>query len=276
MLSKTPSIFHYSLLDFSLLTLIIIVFFLAPFNISYQVLSFYSDTDTNLVGVGHTFFFFSFFCFLFSFLAFLKNSSNSVNLEPNPDKPHFLKTTSIMIYPLVSSENQSWRTLITPQILKNHKIQPSSLNLMMKRPIFCFHSQNPETQIKNPPKGATLVTTPTQVLQRKTGEKKRRDFEGIKRDNNESQSLVGSREMLVLCGFGYWVQGFRCFPWLALNFHMTHSLNLSPSILQLVQNSGNLPMVAKPLYGILSDAFSINGARRIPYISIGGWVSNLS
>ncbi|EXB95958.1 hypothetical protein L484_014474 [Morus notabilis] len=60
-----------------------------------------------------------------------------------------------------------------------------------------------------------------------------------------------------------------CFPWLALNFHMTHSLNLSPSILQLVQNSGNLPMVAKPLYGILSDAFSINGARRIPYISIG-------
>ncbi|XP_062108980.1 probable folate-biopterin transporter 9, chloroplastic isoform X2 [Humulus lupulus] len=28
-------------------------------------------------------------------------------------------------------------------------------------------------------------------------------------------------------------------------------------------------MVAKPLYGILSDAFYINGARRIPYISIG-------
>ncbi|KAA0049201.1 putative folate-biopterin transporter 9 [Cucumis melo var. makuwa] len=75
--------------------------------------------------------------------------------------------------------------------------------------------------------------------------------------------------MLLLCGLGYWVQGFRCFPWLALNFHMAHYLNLHPSLLQLVQNSGNLPMVAKPLYGILSDALYIGGARRVPYISIG-------
>ncbi|GAB4851370.1 hypothetical protein Ancab_030772 [Ancistrocladus abbreviatus] len=45
---------------------------------------------------------------------------------------------------------------------------------------------------------------------------------------------------------------------------------LEPSVLQLVQNSGNLPMVAKPLYGILSDALYIGGAHRIPYVSIGG------
>ncbi|GAB4851347.1 hypothetical protein Ancab_030742 [Ancistrocladus abbreviatus] len=76
--------------------------------------------------------------------------------------------------------------------------------------------------------------------------------------------------MLLLCGFGYWVQGFRCFPWLALNFHMAHNLDFQPSVLQLVQNSGNLPMVAKPLYGILSDALYIGGAHRIPYVSIGG------
>ncbi|KAK6914189.1 Biopterin transporter family [Dillenia turbinata] len=82
-------------------------------------------------------------------------------------------------------------------------------------------------------------------------------------------SQVGSGQMLVLGGFAYWVQGFRCSPWLALNFHMAHNLNLHPSTLQLVQNSGNLPMVAKPLYGILSDALYIGGAHRIPYISIG-------
>ena len=84
---------------------------------------------------------------------------------------------------------------------------------------------------------------------------------------------MGSNQMLLLCGLGYWVQGFRCFPWLALNFHMAHYLNLHPSLLQLVQNSGNLPMVAKPLYGILSDALYIGGARRVPYISIGGMLS---
>lgn len=80
---------------------------------------------------------------------------------------------------------------------------------------------------------------------------------------------LGSQQMMILCGFGYWVQGFRCFPWLALNFHMAHNLNLYPSTLQLVQNFSNLPMVAKPLYGILSDALYIGGAHRIPYISIG-------
>ncbi|CAL8990166.1 unnamed protein product [Prunus brigantina] len=82
--------------------------------------------------------------------------------------------------------------------------------------------------------------------------------------------------MLFLCGFGYWMQGFRCFPWLALNFHMAHSLNMHPSTLQLVQHSGNLPMVAKPFYGILSDALYISGAHRLPYISIGVLLQVLS
>ncbi|GAB2221454.1 hypothetical protein Drorol1_Dr00012633 [Drosera rotundifolia] len=80
---------------------------------------------------------------------------------------------------------------------------------------------------------------------------------------------VGRKQMLLLCGFGYWMQGFRCFPWLALNFHMANNLNFEPATLQLVQNSGNLPMVAKPLYGILSDALCIGGGHRVPYVSIG-------
>ncbi|CAI9776940.1 unnamed protein product [Fraxinus pennsylvanica] len=51
---------------------------------------------------------------------------------------------------------------------------------------------------------------------------------------------------------------------------------MQPSTLQLVQNSGNLPMVAKPLYGILSDFLYIGGAHRIPYVSIGVLLQVLS
>ncbi|CAH2038929.1 unnamed protein product [Thlaspi arvense] len=99
-----------------------------------------------------------------------------------------------------------------------------------------------------------------------------------KRRNNgvsESEETVryeqmGGEGISVLCGLGYWVQGSRCFPWLALNFHMVHSLGLQPSTLQLVQYSCSLPMVAKPLYGVLSDVLYIGSGRRVPYIAIGG------
>ncbi|XP_025804581.1 probable folate-biopterin transporter 9, chloroplastic [Panicum hallii] len=77
------------------------------------------------------------------------------------------------------------------------------------------------------------------------------------------------RRLWWVCGVGYWVQGFRCFPWLALNFHLARGLSLSPVALQLVQNAGNLPLVAKPLFGVLSDAVYIGRAHRLPYISIG-------
>ncbi|PWA51258.1 major facilitator superfamily protein [Artemisia annua] len=95
-------------------------------------------------------------------------------------------------------------------------------------------------------------------------------------EKNSSSSSNGLRDLLNLCGFGYWVQGFRCFPWLALNFHMANNMNMNPSTLQLVQNFGNLPMVAKPLYGILSDALYIGGAHRLPYIAIGVLLQILS
>lgn len=91
-----------------------------------------------------------------------------------------------------------------------------------------------------------------------------------KETERKDGNFSGIQDLLNLCGFGYWVQGFRCFPWLALNFHMANNLNMNPSTLQLVQNSANLPMVAKPLYGILSDALYIGGSHRLPYISIGG------
>ncbi|KAL5568299.1 hypothetical protein UlMin_024874 [Ulmus minor] len=77
-------------------------------------------------------------------------------------------------------------------------------------------------------------------------------------------------------GLGYWVQGFRCFPWMAVNFFLKDSLRVHPSTLQLLQNSANLPMVAKPLLGLLSDSFYIAGQRRIPYIAIGALLQALS
>jgi hypothetical protein len=83
-------------------------------------------------------------------------------------------------------------------------------------------------------------------------------------------SLREMRRVWWVCGVGYWVQGFRCFPWLALNFHLTSGLGLSPVALQLVQNAGSLPLVTKPLFGVLSDAVYIGGEHRLPYISAGG------
>ncbi|XP_042490404.1 probable folate-biopterin transporter 7 [Macadamia integrifolia] len=72
-----------------------------------------------------------------------------------------------------------------------------------------------------------------------------------------------------LLGFGFFVQGFRGFAWMAVTFFLKDGLNVDPSTLQLLQNSANLPMVGKPLYGILSDAVYLRGQHRIPYIAIG-------
>lgn len=88
-------------------------------------------------------------------------------------------------------------------------------------------------------------------------------------EKNGGLSQMGIQYMAILCGVGYWVQGFRCFPWLGLNFHMANGMNMHPSTLQLVQYFGILPMVAKPIFGILSDAVYIGGAHRIPYVSLG-------
>lgn len=101
--------------------------------------------------------------------------------------------------------------------------------------------------------------------------RRRRNNNGVSEFEETARfEQVGGKGISVLCGLGYWVQGSRCFPWLALNFHMVHSLALQPSTLQLVQYSCSLPMVAKPLYGVLSDVLYIGSGRRVPYIAIGG------
>ncbi|ESQ27521.1 hypothetical protein EUTSA_v10018559mg [Eutrema salsugineum] len=79
-----------------------------------------------------------------------------------------------------------------------------------------------------------------------------------------------------LLGFGFFVQGFRGFPWLGANFFLTDELRVNPSVLQLLQNSANLPMVAKPIYGIVSDAVYFFGQHRIPYIAFGALLQAIS
>lgn len=83
-------------------------------------------------------------------------------------------------------------------------------------------------------------------------------------------SSLSEAKIRKVLGLGYWVQGFRCFPWMAVNFFLKDGLQVDPSTLQLLQNSANLPMVGKPLYGVVSDAVYIAGQHRIPYLALGG------
>nr|GMC58032.1 probable folate-biopterin transporter 7 [Ipomoea batatas] len=99
--------------------------------------------------------------------------------------------------------------------------------------------------------------------------------------SNDSHGGNGSRvrsETMrkVLLGLGFWIQGFRCFPWMGVNFFLKDSLRVDPSTLQILQSSANLPMVAKPFYGILSDSIYISGQHRIPYIAFGAFLQALS
>ncbi|KAK7246193.1 hypothetical protein RIF29_41053 [Crotalaria pallida] len=91
-----------------------------------------------------------------------------------------------------------------------------------------------------------------------------------------SSSDGDGRLMKKVLGLGYWVQGFRCFPWLAVIFFLKDGLSVDPSTLQVLLNSANLPMVGKPLYGLVSDSVYISGQHRVPYIALGAFLQALS
>lgn len=77
-------------------------------------------------------------------------------------------------------------------------------------------------------------------------------------------------------GLGFWVQGLRCFPWMGVSFFLKDGLRVDPSTLQLLLSSANLPMVAKPLYGVVSDAVYIRRQHRLPYIALGAFLQAVS
>ncbi|KAL2923211.1 putative folate-biopterin transporter 7 [Bienertia sinuspersici] len=90
--------------------------------------------------------------------------------------------------------------------------------------------------------------------------------------------IKGEKMLMMkwLLGVGYWVQGLRCFPWLAVIFFLKDGLNVDSSTLQILQNSANTPMVGKPLYGVISDAVYFRGQHRLPYLALGAILQALS
>ncbi|KAG7650586.1 Folate-biopterin transporter [Arabidopsis thaliana x Arabidopsis arenosa] len=95
-------------------------------------------------------------------------------------------------------------------------------------------------------------------------------------DTHAGESRHRRNPIRWLLGFGFFVQGFRGFPWLGANFFLTEQLRVNPSVLQLLQNSANLPMVAKPIYGVVSDSVYFFGQHRIPYIAVGALLQAIS
>ncbi|XAR48906.1 hypothetical protein NMG60_11031889 [Bertholletia excelsa] len=173
-----------------------------------------------------------------------------------------------MIHPCVSNGRNP---LISPNF--GLKTSPPRLFPRFLRQIRCSHSQNPKNTIDKPSAPQSHLFEPIILDPNEVPPITKKKFYVERKDNS---SPAGSKQMVVLCGLGYWVQGFRGFPWLGLNFHMADNLSLRPSTLQLVQNAANLPMVVKPLYGILSDAIHIFGGHRIPYICLGVLLQVLS
>lgn len=188
-----------------------------------------------------------------------------------------------MDFPSISTPNLSISSTPRLKFAPLKWVSSNSYQIHFK-PIYCSSQhhlihENPNSNSKTIQRNKTpqktqflepeIVTSHKEIVSTKKGKKSK---------GKERRRLppVGKEQMLSLCGVGYWVQGFRCFPWLALNFHMANNLNMYPSTLQLVQNFANLPMVAKPLYGILSDVVAINGGHRIPYVSIGVFLQILS
>ncbi|KAM0856970.1 hypothetical protein ACQ4PT_048771 [Festuca glaucescens] len=92
----------------------------------------------------------------------------------------------------------------------------------------------------------------------------------------EAERAAAAATQRWVIGVGFWVQGFRLFPWLGVNFFLKDGMGVAASSLQILQASANLPMVAKPLLGLLSDAVPIRGGRRLPYVAIGALLQAVS
>ncbi|KAL6841808.1 hypothetical protein ACP4OV_028320 [Aristida adscensionis] len=97
----------------------------------------------------------------------------------------------------------------------------------------------------------------------------------MEKEEKQAEAEVAARRRLVI-GVGFWVQGFRLFPWLGVNFFLKDGMRVDASSLQILQASANLPMVAKPLLGLLSDAVPVRGHRRLPYVAIGALLQAVS
>ncbi|KAB2600564.1 folate-biopterin transporter 8 [Pyrus ussuriensis x Pyrus communis] len=155
--------------------------------------------------------------------------------------------------------------IITFNLLKNPHKKSNHLSPPNASFVFTAKTQQDPSNPKPSSETPSPQNPATQVIYLKTRRSSSRTTTIHQERSGFRFPQLGRQQMLFLCGFGYWMQGFGCFPWLALNFHMAHNLQMHPSTLQLVQHSANLPMVTKSLYGVLSDALYISGAQSSLY-----------
>ncbi|KAL4183950.1 hypothetical protein AMTRI_Chr11g100860 [Amborella trichopoda] len=168
--------------------------------------------------------------------------------------------------------------------LRNHQTQ-----LLHKHIFTSNHIPRP---IKVPPMKTTLITycskKPNLLLEKPLVHKQPRVTNKVPRERKplhcktngdptvESVSHEDKHLLMLLLGLSYWVQGFRCLPWMGVNFYMKDNMKIDSQTLQLMHNIGNLPMVAKPIFGIFSDVVYVGDEHRLPYISIGVVLQALS
>jgi predicted MFS family arabinose efflux permease len=77
----------------------------------------------------------------------------------------------------------------------------------------------------------------------------------------------------LLLGFN---DGISTVSQLAINYHFKNNCGLSPSSLTQILTLIQLPLIFKPLFGLISDIFPIKGYRRKYYILICGIINSLS
>lgn len=75
---------------------------------------------------------------------------------------------------------------------------------------------------------------------------------------------------VTLMGLCFFTQAMRCFPWMAMTYWFKDNLKVDPGTMQFLLSTAALPMVAKPIYGIISDSVYIKGAHRVPYLIVAG------
>jgi folate/biopterin transporter len=75
---------------------------------------------------------------------------------------------------------------------------------------------------------------------------------------------------VLLMGLCFFTQAMRCFPWMAMAYWYKDNLKVDPGTMQFLLSTASLPMVAKPVYGIISDSVYIKGAHRVPYLIVAG------
>lgn len=88
---------------------------------------------------------------------------------------------------------------------------------------------------------------------------------------SRQQKSFGSPFLACVC-IVYFAQGFRSLSANALNLFLKNDLSMAPADIQMMMAYSALPWSFKPVYGIISDSWSIYGLHRKPYLVLGALI----